>query len=280
MQSKKTSFSKKNAPLGRHPGHICFNPEPTELVPFVKYRRHPVTGDIMKEYDLSSERNPFVRSVLNSQIQQYTIDKPKMERDMDEHRKQVRAYQPASAEEIKNCLSPDLINVQPYVSYYKDPYTGEIKRGYTLPKEDLDKYLFENGKIVEMKPPAFKKKINPETMVYNKYRNEHLQPRGANYDDLTYLLGDYPTVGKETFKSNTESKDYYDGLSTNWALLDRINTYSSGSTNKQLNELKLQTYDMSTNVRILDDNYRFKYIKPIDMDGKKRQKFMNFMPQE
>ena len=220
---------------------------------------------------MSGFRTKLEQNVINEQIKKYNVDDPENHRKADVHFGRVRPYKEASVEDVALCLGPEIPSVRSRVLYYKDPYTGQIQREYNLSAEEANKYIFQNGKIVGMKQ---------ESMVYDVAQNIKPAPRGANYDDLTYLISDYPTTTKELFETNKGSKDYYDGLSTDWALLDRINTYSSGSTNKPLNELKLQTYDLSTNVNILDDNYRFKYVKPIDMNGKKRQKFMNFMPQE
>jgi len=74
-------------------------------------------------------------------------------------------------------------------------------------------------------------------------------------------------------------RDYYDNLGTDWALLGRKQLFSSGTINKPLHEQKMQSF-VNNQKEVFSDNVRYQNIRPVSMDRKKKQKFINFMPQE
>lgn len=74
-------------------------------------------------------------------------------------------------------------------------------------------------------------------------------------------------------------RDYYDNLGTDWALLGRKQLFSSATINKPLHEQKVQSF-VNNQKEVFDDNNRYQNIRPVSTDRKKRQKFINFMPQE
>lgn len=102
----------------------------------------------------------------------------------------------------------------------------------------------------------------------------------GNKDDLMQFLNYDASVPVSEIKSGFGDKDYYDNLGTDWARLGRIETYTTASLTKPLNEQKLSTYSIDDSSMVITDNFRNKGLRPSTISQQKKQSFMNFMPQE
>lgn len=77
-----------------------------------------------------------------------------------------------------------------------------------------------------------------------------------------------------------DSKHYYDGnLNTDWPHLNRKVIYSTSSINKPLDNFKIDSGSEKPYI-ITSNNDRYKNLNPASTERKKKQKFINFMPQE
>lgn len=77
-----------------------------------------------------------------------------------------------------------------------------------------------------------------------------------------------------------DSKHYYDGnMNTDWAHLNKKVVYSTSSINKPLNDFKVDSGTEKSYI-ITANNDRFKNLAPASTERMKKQKFINFMPQE